>query len=61
MCMDTGPFQIVQDDRETSLEQVVSILLGEGGLTLIDLFGKKSRVEGAIREIDLLNRRIVLA
>ena len=61
MCMDHGPFLLIQGDEEISLEHVGSILLGAGGLKLVDVFGKTREVTGTISEIDLLNQRIVLA
>lgn len=61
MCLDHGHFHIIQNDEETSLENVASVLPGKESLTLIDVFGKKRTLNGSIAEIDLLNRRIVLA
>ncbi len=61
MCLDHGHFHLVTDNEETPLENVASILPSPEGLTLIDVFGKKKSVTGNISEIDLLNRRIVLA
>lgn len=61
MCLDHGAFLLVQGDEETSLENVSSLMLREGGLKLIDVFGASRDLSGTIDEIDLLNRRIVLA
>lgn len=61
MCMDHGPFLLIQGGEEISLEHVGSILVGPTGLKLVDVFGKTREVSGAISEIDLLNQRIVLA
>jgi len=61
MCLDHGAFLLVQGDQETPLDNVSSLMLREGGLKLIDVFGKTREIVGSIDEIDLLNRRIVLA
>lgn len=61
MCLNDGPFLLVQNDKETPLEDVASLLVNSGGLRLIDVFGKQRDVEGQIQEVDLMNRRIVLA
>lgn len=61
MCMDNGPFLLIQGEEETSLEHVASILVREGGLRLIDLVGKTTDITGTIVEVDLMNGRIVLA
>ncbi len=61
MCLDYGPFKLVSDDKETSLENVASLLIEQDGLKLIDNFGKIEIIAGKICEIDLLNQRIVLA
>jgi len=61
MCLDQGPFLLVRGDTETSLENISSLMLLDGGVKLIDVFGKAEEVSGCIDEIDLLNRRIVLA
>jgi len=61
MCLDQGPFLLVQGDKETSLENISSLMLQTGGIKLIDVFGKAEQLSGQIDEIDLLNRRIVLA
>jgi len=60
MCMDSGPFLLIQGDKEESLAEVNSILAGTSGLKLIDVFGKTREVPGKIVEIDLLNRRVIL-
>ena len=61
MCMDQGSFRLVQNGKETAMDHVASILPGEGGLKLVDAFGKTEVIAGCIEEIDLLNRRIVVA
>lgn len=61
MCMDIGPFFLIRGDEEISLENVSSILAGKTGVKLIDVYGKSRELPGAVVEIDLLNRRIVLA
>lgn len=61
MCLDHGSFLLIQGEDETTLEQVASILLGDGRLKLVDVFGKTTEVAGTVREIDLMNRRVVLA
>ena len=61
MCLNDGPFLLIQEERETPLQDVASLVVSDGRLRLIDVFGKQSDVAGSIREIDLLNRRIVLA
>ncbi len=60
MCLDSGTFLLIQGDDETTLEHVSSILAVDGRLKLIDAFGKAQDVSGAITEIDLLNKRIVV-
>ena len=61
MCLNDGHFLLVQDNQETALEDVASLLVMNGKLRLIDVFGKHRDIEADIQEIDLLNNRIVLA
>ena len=61
MCLDYGPFKLISADQETELDDIATILVQDGGLKLIDSFGKTRQLTGAISEIDLLNQRIVLA
>lgn len=60
MCIDHGPFLLVQGEQEESLAEINSILVLADGLKLIDVYGKSRTVAGTLSEIDLLNRRIVL-
>ena len=60
MCIDQGPFLLVQGEQEESLADVNAILVADGGLKLIDVYGKSRTLSGRIHEIDLLGRRIVL-
>lgn len=60
MCIDHGPFLLVQGEREESLAEINSILVVGNSLQLIDVFGKSRSIDGPISEIDLLNRRIVV-
>ena len=60
MCMTDGPFLLVDNEQETALDDVASLLVKPGKLCLVDVFGKQREVEGEIQEIDLLNRRLVL-
>jgi predicted RNA-binding protein len=61
MCLNGGPFLLVQNDQETPLEDVASVVITGGQLRLIDIFGKHRDLPGVIQEIDLMNQRIVLA
>jgi predicted RNA-binding protein len=61
MCMDHGSFLLIDGDREISLENISSLMIVGNELRMIDIFGKTSDLDGRIAEIDLLNRRIVLA
>ena len=61
MCLDHGPFLLVHGEEETPLEHVASLLQGNGEVKLVDVFGKARTLAGTIGEIDLLNKRIVLA
>jgi len=61
MCLDYGPFKLITGDKETSLENVATLLVQQDGLKMIDHFGKIELVVGQVSEIDLLNQRIVLA
>lgn len=61
MCLDYGPFKLIENGQESDLENITSILVQEDGLKLIDSLGKTSQLLGQISEIDLLNQRIVLA
>lgn len=60
MCMDHGPFLLIHGQQEESLAEVNSLLMINGGVKLIDVFGKTRELSGNIVEVDLLNRRIVL-
>ncbi len=60
MCLNDGHFLLVQDDLETALEDVASLLVMNKKLRLIDVFGKHRDIDATIQEIDLLNSRIVL-
>ena len=61
MCLNNGHFLLIQDDQETVLEDVASLLVMNVKVRLVDVFGKHRDVDAAIQEIDLLNSRIVLA
>ena len=61
MCLNDGHFLLVQDEQETALEDIASLMVMKGKLRLIDVFGKHCDIDAAIQEIDLLNSRIVLA
>jgi len=61
MCLDYGPYKMISGDAETSLEDIASLLVQQDGIKLIDNFGKTEFITGQIKEIDLLNQRIVLA
>ena len=61
MCLNDGHFLLVQDDQETALEDVASLLAMNGKLRLVDVCGKHRDIDATIQEIDLLNSRIVLA
>lgn len=60
MCIDNGPFLLVQGDQEESLAEINSILVLADGLKLVDVYGKTRSITGKISEIDLLERRIVI-
>jgi predicted RNA-binding protein len=61
MCLDHGTFLLINGDEEVPLGNIASILPGDGRLRLLDVFGKSVDISGTIGEIDLLNKRIVLA
>lgn len=61
MCLDQGAFLLVQGEEETSLDNISTLIPVANGIKLIDVFGKVSEVTCRIDEIDLLNKRIVLA
>jgi predicted RNA-binding protein len=61
MCLDHGTFLLVDGEEETPLDHVASILAHNGRLRIVDILGQTREVAGAIGEVDLLNRRIVLA
>ena len=60
MCIDHGPFLLVQGDQEESLAEINSILVLADGLKLVDVYGKTRTLTGKINEIDLLARRVVI-
>lgn len=60
MCIDHGPFLLVQGDKEESLAEINSILVVADGLKLIDVYGRTQTIAGKISEIDLLEQRIVI-
>ncbi|NJC88777.1 MAG: CooT family nickel-binding protein [Desulfuromonas sp.] len=61
MCMNDGHFLLVQGETETHLDDVAAILTAAGKLRLVDVFGKQREIAGSIQEIDLLNKRIIIA
>jgi predicted RNA-binding protein len=61
MCLDHGTFLLVNGEEETPLDHVAAILAQGGRLRLVDVLGASREVAGTIGEIDLLNRRIILA
>lgn len=61
MCLDHGAFVLVTSEEEVPLGDIASVLPGANRLRLIDAFGKTREIAGTIVEIDLLNRRLVLA
>ena len=60
MCLNDGHFLLIQEEQETALEDVASLLVMNGKLRLVDVFGKHRDINASIQEIDLLNNRIVL-
>ena len=60
MCMNDGHFLLVQGETETPLDEIAAILMAGSGLRLVDIFGKQREVAGSIKEIDLLNKRIIV-
>ena len=60
MCLNDGHFLLIQDDQETVLEDVASLLVMNDKIRLVDVFGKHRDIDATIQEIDLLNNRIVL-
>ncbi len=61
MCLNDGHFLLVQNEQETALEDIASLLVIKGKLRLIDVFGKHRDIDAEIQEVDFLNNRIVLA
>ena len=61
MCLNDGHFLLIQNEQETALEDVASLLVVNDKLRLVDVFGKHRDIDASIQEIDLLNSRIVLA
>ena len=61
MCLNDGHFLLVQNEQETALEDIASLLVIKGKLRLIDVFGKHRDIDAEIQEVDFLNTRIVLA
>lgn len=61
MCLNDGHFLLVQGETETHLDEIAAILAASGKVRLVDVFGKHREIAGAIQEIDLLNKRIVVA
>ena len=60
MCIDDGPFLLVQGDQEESLAEINSILVLADGLRLVDVYGRSRTVKGVISEIDLLGHRVLI-
>ena len=60
MCFNDGSFLLIQDDKESSLDNIATIIPGNNSLKMIDVYGKTNEVVGTIEEIDFLNNRIVL-
>ena len=53
MCLNDGHFLLVQDDQETALEDVASLLVMNGKLRLVDVFGKHRDIDA---EMDISSR-----
>jgi predicted RNA-binding protein len=60
MCLNDGPFRLITPTEEINLDDISSILIGNGEVKLVDQFGKINTVNGTISEVDLMNQRIVL-
>jgi predicted RNA-binding protein len=60
MCVDHGPFLLVQGEQEESLAEISSILVLADGLKLVDVYGRSRILRGTIREINLLEHRVII-
>lgn len=52
--------QVVIEGKPDTIEDVVKVIVGEGNVTIHKLLGEKMTLEGRIKEIDLLNHKIIL-
>jgi len=59
MC-ESKVFLATADGEELVLEDVTSVRPEGDGYRLVNLFGEQLHVRGRIRELDLLNHRLVL-
>jgi predicted RNA-binding protein len=60
MCVDHGPFLLVQGEQEESLAEISSILVLADGVKLVDVYGRSRILRGTIREINLLEHRVII-
>jgi predicted RNA-binding protein len=52
---------VVEEGREVPvLQDVVSVLPGDGTVKMVNLFGEEKVVSGRIKRIDLLSHRILI-
>jgi len=59
MC-ESRVFLVTEEGERLVLEDVTAIRPEGDGFLLVNLFGERAHVAGRIREIDLLNHRVVL-
>ena len=52
--------QVVIEGKPDIIEDVVRVIAGKGKVTVHKLVGGKITVEGRIKEIDLLNHKIII-
>ncbi|HUJ68873.1 MAG TPA: CooT family nickel-binding protein [Syntrophorhabdales bacterium] len=59
MCQ-TAAYIVRDGQEELVLQDVISVVPGEGGVRLVNLFGEERTVPGRIRQIDLLAHRVII-
>jgi len=59
MCQ-TNAYVIEEGKEVPVLQDVISVLPGDGTIRMVNLFGEEKTVSGRIKRIDLLTHRVII-